>query len=310
MIEVNQLSKHYGSFCALENVSFSIAKGEVVGLLGPNGAGKSTILRLLTGYLRPTRGDVRVEHLDFAQDPVAVKNRLGYLPESAPLYPEMLTYDYLMYVAAMRRVPAGRRQQRLQEVMQTCGLAEVMHRPIGHLSKGYRQRVGLAASMIADPEILILDEPTTGLDPNQIVEIRDIIRRIGEHKTVILSTHILSEVEATCDRALIIHQGRIIADGAVTELKQAYAGGHIYVELADNGEEPLQPLLADLPGVKQVDAKPTQEGLQLIVQTEKGADLRPQIYQAIKEGPWTLLAFGQHHHTLEDVFQQLTQQEQ
>jgi ABC-2 type transport system ATP-binding protein len=231
MIHVENLSKYYGDVRAVDQVNFEIQKGEVLGLLGPNGAGKTTTLRMLTGFIRPTSGRIRVKDYDLDQNPLEVKKVMGYLPESAPLYRDMLTYDYLKYIADIRGLESEKKFLRLRHLADVCGLKEVMHKPIGELSKGFRQRVGLAQAMMSDPEILILDEPTSGLDPNQIIEIRDIIRKIGIEKTVILSTHILSEAEATCDRIVIIKEGKIVADDNTRHLTQS-GNGESFITIA------------------------------------------------------------------------------
>jgi len=224
MIKIENLVKDYGSFRALNGLSMEIHKGEVLGLLGPNGAGKTTTLRIITGYLRPTSGRVTVGGRDITEQPLPVKQLIGYLPESAPLYREMLVYDYLVHTAAVRGLSGQAGRDRIGHLADLCGLREVMHKPVSALSKGYRQRTGLAAALMSDPEILILDEPTSGLDPNQISGIRRIIREIGRTKTVIFSTHILSEAEAVCDRVVIINRGRIAADGSAEMLKTRTGG--------------------------------------------------------------------------------------
>ena len=221
MIHVENLTKHYKDICAVDQINFDIHKGEILGLLGPNGAGKTTTLRMLTGFLRPTAGNIRVKDFTIGENPLEIKKLLGYLPESAPLYHDMIVYDYLDFVANIREIDGNEKLKRIKYLADLCGLNDVMHQPIGELSKGFKQRVGLAHAMMSDPEILVLDEPTSGLDPNQIIEIREIIKRIGKEKTVILSTHILSEVEAACDRVVIIKQGKIIADGSMETLKQS-----------------------------------------------------------------------------------------
>ncbi|HOS96969.1 MAG TPA: ATP-binding cassette domain-containing protein [Deltaproteobacteria bacterium] len=214
MIHVEKLTKYYGDFCAVNGIDLDVRTGEITGLLGPNGAGKTTTLRMLTGYLEPTSGTIRVDRHDTSTDMLSIKRLMGYLPESAPLYHNMLVYDYLDYVARIRGLADGKKDERIRAMADLCGLRGIMHKPVGELSKGLKQRVGLAHAMIDDPQVLVLDEPTSGLDPNQIVEIRDIIRTIGRDKTIILSTHILSEAEATCDRIVIIDRGRIVADGS------------------------------------------------------------------------------------------------
>ena len=219
MIEVKSLSKAYGELTALQDVSFQIERGEIVGFLGPNGAGKSTTMKILTGYLPQSAGTVTVDGQDVNADSLAVRTRIGYLPESTPLYTEMLVYDYLAYVGQVRAIPKDDLEGRILETSRLCGLEDRLGQEIGTLSKGYRQRVGLAQALIHQPDILILDEPTSGLDPNQIVEIRNLIKDLGEDRTIILSTHNLPEVMATCNRMLIVHNGTLVADGTPAELQ-------------------------------------------------------------------------------------------
>jgi len=220
MIKIDNLTKYYGDLCAVDHVNFDVNKGEVLGLLGPNGAGKTTIYRILTGYLSPTSGNILVKDFNLKENQLEIKKLIGYLPEAAPIYHEMLVFDYLGFVADIRGVGKAKKLGRLRDLADLCSLSEVMHMTIAELSKGYRQRVGIAHALMGDPEILILDEPTSGLDPNQIVETREIIRRIGKEKTIVFSTHILSEAEATCDRIIIIDQGRIVADDTVGGLRK------------------------------------------------------------------------------------------
>jgi len=310
MIQVQNLTKYYSDVCAVNQINLDIPGGEILGLLGPNGAGKTTTLRMLTGYLKPTSGTVRVKDFSIEDQALEIKKILGYLPESAPLYHEMLVFDYLQYVAGIREVPAPRRLARIRRLSQLCGLKEVMHKPIGELSKGYRQRVGLAHAMMNDPEILVLDEPTSGLDPNQIAEIRDIIREIGREKTVILSTHILSEAEATCDRVVIINQGKIAADGNVETLKQS--AGHtslVHMVLADAPFDSVKDTLAAVEGVQEVVRVSEQDGsLRLRLATSIDRDLRPKIYATVKQTDWVLLEFRQETQTLETIFRELTRE--
>jgi ABC-2 type transport system ATP-binding protein len=220
MIAIQDLTKYYGDLCAVDHVSFDIRKGEILGLLGPNGAGKTTIYRILTGYLKPTSGEIRVKEFNINENLTEIKKLIGYLPEAAPIYHEMLVYDYLDFVADVRGVESDHKVATIRDLADLCSLNQVMHMTISELSKGYRQRVGIAHALMGDPEILVLDEPTAGLDPNQIVETRDIIRRIGKEKTIIFSTHILSEAEATCDRLVIIDQGRKVADDTLDNLRK------------------------------------------------------------------------------------------
>ena len=221
MIKIENLTKYYGDLKAVDSVSFDIQKGEILGLLGPNGAGKTTIYRILTGYLSPTSGSINVKDFNIRDNLIEIKKLIGYLPEAAPIYQDMLVFDYLNYVADIRGVDNEKKLAHLRDLADLCSLNEVMHFSINELSKGYRQRVGIAHALMGDPEILVLDEPTSGLDPNQIVETRDIIRRIGKEKTIVLSTHILSEAEATCDRVVIINRGKKVADDTVENLRKS-----------------------------------------------------------------------------------------
>lgn len=220
MIRVENLVKFYGDFCALDGVSFEVKKGEILGLLGPNGAGKTTTYRILTGYLSPSSGNIWVGDLNVKDDLDQIKQMIGYLPESAPIYKDMLVFDYLSFIADVREVAKDQQIKQIKHLSELCSLNEVMHKTINELSKGYRQRVGIAHALMGDPEILVLDEPTSGLDPNQILETREIIKRIGKEKTIIFSTHILSEAEATCDRLVIISNGKKVADATISELKE------------------------------------------------------------------------------------------
>jgi ABC-2 type transport system ATP-binding protein len=220
MIKIQNLTKYYGDLCAVSDVSFEIQKGEILGLLGPNGAGKTTIYRILTGYLSPSSGTIQVKDFNVYDHLIEIKKLIGYLPEAAPIYHDMLVYDYLDFIADIRGVDEKRKLDHLRELADLCSLNEVMHFAISELSKGYRQRVGIAHALMGDPEILVLDEPTSGLDPNQIVETREIIRRIGKEKTIVFSTHILSEAEATCDRIVVIDKGKKVADDTIDALRK------------------------------------------------------------------------------------------
>ena len=238
MVRIEGLTKRYGTVRALRGVSLAVDRGEVVGLLGPNGAGKTTTMRILTGYLPATSGRVLVDGVDAAVDPLAVKRMVGYLPEFAPLYAEMLVHDYLHYAGAVHGLRKRERRRRIGDLVSTCGLADVIHRPFRELSRGYKQRAGLAHALIADPDLLVLDEPTAGLDPNQIAEIRSIIRAAGERKAVIFSTHILSEAESTCDRIVIIDRGAVAADGAAAEVTRGRTLEERFRELTAAGPAP------------------------------------------------------------------------
>jgi ABC-2 type transport system ATP-binding protein len=308
MIHVENLTKYYKDLCAVDQINFDIHKGEILGLLGPNGAGKTTTLRILTGFLRPTAGSVRVKDFTIDENALEIKKLLGYLPESAPLYHHMIVYDYLDYVANIREIDTKSKFKRIRYLADLCGLNEVMHQPIGELSKGYKQRVGLAHAMMNDPEILILDEPTSGLDPNQIIEIREIIKHIGKEKTVILSTHILSEAEATCDRVVIINKGKIIADGSMENLKQSVGGKtRINISLRDSDSETVKKVLGTIEGLEEISVKADIENiLQVKITSSPAVDLRSEIYRKIKETEWILLEFVQEPQTLENVFRELT----
>jgi gliding motility-associated transport system ATP-binding protein len=311
MIQVDNLTKYYDDFCAVDQISLHIAKGEIIGLLGPNGAGKTTTLRMLTGYFKPSSGDIRVKDHSVHENPLLVKHLIGYLPESAPLYKGMLVFDYLDHVARIRGLRGPARLKRLHELADMCGLRDIMHKTIETLSKGLKQRVGLAHAMMSDPEILVLDEPTSGLDPNQIVEIREIIRKIGEEKTVILSTHILSEAEATCSRVVIINNGKIIADGSTQDLQTSAGGSHtIRIGLGGADSADIDERLKAVPGVQKVEPVTTDNTATARVNVicEGDGDPRPALYAAIKATDWVLLEFHQETKTLETIFRELTRE--
>ena len=313
MIHVKGLTKYFDDFCAVDQINLDIQKGEILGLLGPNGAGKTTTLRMLTGFLNPTSGDIRVKDYSIDEHTLEIKTLLGYLPESAPLYHDMLVFDYLDYVANIRSIGKDKKMPRIRQLADLCGINEVMHKPISQLSKGYKQRVGLAHAMMNDPEILILDEPTSGLDPNQIVEIRDIIKEIGKTKTIILSTHILSEVEATCDRVVILNQGKIAADETTEELRQGAGGEYtINISLLDADLESVKTELGSFEQVTFQEAldKNTDDesALHVKLTCPASTDLRGEIYRKIKQTDWILLDFHQEAQSLENIFRQLTKE--
>ena len=308
MIQVENLTKYFHDFCAVDQISIDIQKGEILGLLGPNGAGKTTTLRMLTGFLQPTAGSIHVKDYSIDENPLEIKKILGYLPESAPLYHDMLVYDYLNYVADIRQIGKGQKPVRIRELGDLCGINNVMHQPIGELSKGYKQRVGLAHAMMNDPEILILDEPTSGLDPNQIVEIRQIIKQIGKEKTIILSTHILSEAEATCDRIVIINRGKIVADGSTASLKKS-AGDKKFIQLSLQGADfkSVDTALAPIGGITGVQRiEESDNELDVRIDCLSSVDPRAEIYQVIKQTDWVVLEFHQESQTLETIFRELT----
>jgi ABC-2 type transport system ATP-binding protein len=307
MINVRSLTKTYDQTIAVDDISFEIQKGEIVGFLGPNGAGKTTTMKVITCFMPPTAGDITVDGMDVMEHSLAIRKKIGYLPEQNPLYNDLDVIEYLRFVAELRGIPKENHDARIREMIEVCGLKSVIGRNISELSKGYRQRVGLAQALIHEPEILILDEPTSGLDPNQIVEIRNLIKKIGKEKTVILSTHILPEVQATCNRAIIIDQGKIVADGTLSDLQAAFHGlERISLEIKAAGDG-IAEKLRTIDHVKNVEEKSVQGGIaNYVLEIEKGQDLREQIFDlSVKEG-WKLLELHREVTTLEDVFRQLT----
>ncbi|MBI5417179.1 ATP-binding cassette domain-containing protein [Candidatus Poribacteria bacterium] len=310
MIKIDELTKYYDDVCAIDKISFEIKKGEILGLLGPNGAGKSTTMRILTCYMQPTSGNVTFEDLNIYDNSLEIKKSIGYLPESAPIYPDMLVYDYLKFVADVRNVDSSNKEKRIKELADLCGINEVMHKPVIELSKGYKQRVGLAHAMMNDPQILVLDEPTSGLDPNQITDIRNIIKEIGKKKTVILSTHILSEAEATCDRIIIINKGKIVADGSTEELKEKNSGDFlINISLTGENFEEIKKSLNALPGIREIILKSTRDKtIDFNILCKSKNDIRPEIYRKIKDIDCVLLEFHTESRTLETIFRELTRE--
>ena len=305
MIEVRNLTKTYGPERAVDSIAFQIRQGEVVGFLGPNGAGKTTTMKVITGYLPPTEGTVLIDGMDVREQSLAIRERIGYLPESTPLYRDMVTYDYLTFVAAMRGVAPEKRKPRIAEMAHACGLGEALSKRIDALSKGYRQRVGLAQAMIHDPPILLLDEPTSGLDPNQIAEIRELIKALGREKTVVLSTHILPEVQASCDRVLIIHRGRIVADGTPQDLQSSFAGEQRiqYGVLAPAAE--VTGALSEWKHVRVVSQQTGADSETLLSLAADG-DIRASLFHLAVERDWTMTELHLDSANLEDVFRQLT----
>ncbi len=312
MIDVQNLTKYYGDFCAVDDISLTIEPGRILGLLGPNGAGKTTTLRMLTGFYTPTSGTIRINDLKMPEDTLKIKSMIGYLPESAPLYHNMLVYDYLDYVARLKGMnDPKRRLSRFKELSRLCGLSGIMAKPIGNLSKGLRQRVGLAHAMMSDPDILILDEPTSGLDPNQIAEIRDIIKGIGREKTIIFSTHILSEAEATCDRIAIINKGKKVADDSTEHLKQNARHRSVVRLTVQNAE-----ITAALDHLKAFDASlditvtdtPASEGISFELCCKDDKDIRRDLYLSIKKTDWIITELARQSLALEEIFHELTRE--
>ena len=305
-IVVENITKRYGSQKAVDNVSFTVKTGEILGFLGPNGAGKSTTMKAITCYLMPNEGDIKVGGSSIHTEAEKIKQSIGYLPESNPLYPEMPVIDYLKFIAELHGIEKTKIKERIREMVRVCGLEGEKHKKIRELSKGYRQRVGLAQAMIHDPKVLILDETTTGLDPNQIVEIRELIREIGKEKTVILSSHILAEVEATCDRILIINKGKIVADGTSGELRKKSQGREILkitIEGADSNE--IFKGLQSLNNIDLVDIISKSDNT-FEAQSKVGESSRKDVFQLCVSKGWTLTELTPTETKLEDVFRQLT----
>lgn len=311
MISVKNLTKYYGDFQALKGISFEIKSGEIVGILGPNGAGKSTTLRILTCYFNPTSGDAIIDGKSILDEENNVKKIIGYLPESAPLYNDMCVFDYLVYMADIQELERSKLNERLHYVVNVCGLKEVISKPIGELSKGYKQRVGLAGAIIHDPKILILDEPTNGLDPNQIVEIRELIKELGKEKTVLVSTHILSEVESTCSRAIIINKGNIIADDTPENLSLNFGNNDksstikISIKTNDNIESVKEKLLS-VSDIYKVEIEDNFNNIKELTIYSNSEEPRDEIYRFIKSTDWIIYEMTRVKENLETVFHTLT----
>jgi len=311
MISVKNLTKTFGSTIAVDNVSFEVNKGEVVGFLGPNAAGKTTTMRVLTCYIGPDSGTAQVAGYDVLEDSLEVRKRVGYLPESAPLYLDMDVISCLGFVADVRGIPSAERPRRIAKMVDICGLGDMVGRTIGTLSKGYKQRVGLAQTLIHDPEILVLDEPTTGLDPSQIIEIRELIKEIGKERTVILSTHILPEVEVTCTRVLIINEGRIVASGTPQEL-QSIAGGEESVHVSVRGDlAQVEDRLRRIPSVTGVSRLGEGKAgyTAYVLKGSDGGDIGEEVFKAAVQNGWIINELRKETLSLEDIFLRLTTKE-
>lgn len=309
MIEVSKLSKRYGATTAVEEISFTVQKGEVVGFLGPNGAGKSTTMRMLAAYLPPTSGTARVAGYDVFTQSLQAREHIGYMPENVPLYPEMRVREYLKYRAALKGVKSRRVRERLLDVLDLCNLNDVAHKLIANLSKGYRQRVGLADAMIHDPELLILDEPTIGLDPNQIRQVRELIRTLARHHTILLSTHILSEVEMTCGRVLIINRGKVAAVDTPQNLRHLlHESGLVQLEIRPPHLTPAEQALRAVEGVADLRVETLPEGWQrfAIELSGEAADPREALAELCREKGWPLRELSRRAISLEDVFAKIT----
>jgi ABC-2 type transport system ATP-binding protein len=301
MIDVTALCKSYGPVQALHDVSFHVEAGEIIGLLGPNGAGKTTMMKILTGYLLPSSGTAVVDGLDVVSDALQVQRRIGYLPENAPLYPELSVQGYLRMIADLRQIPRVEQPRYLSDAIRATGLSDHLTRPVGQLSKGFRQRVGLAQAILHRPNLLILDEPTIGLDPTQIVEVRKLIQSLARRSTVVLSTHILSEVEAVCDRVIILLNGEVRADSRLADLE---ASSDVVLVL-QSGAPDVSPVLRTLYGVRSVQALNTDDGAEYRIHSTGKADLRPAIYDLARDKGWPLKELRRDLRTLELVFNEL-----
>jgi ABC-2 type transport system ATP-binding protein len=310
MIKAENLTKSFNNFKAVDNISFEINQGEIIGLLGPNGAGKTTTLRILTGFFNPTLGQVKYDDLDIIEDGLKIRQKIGYLPENNPLYDELKVKEYLTYAAQMHDLAKDKIQDAVTNVIQTCGLKDKQNQEISKLSKGYKQRVGLAQALIHNPEVLILDEPTEGLDPNQRIEIRDLIKKIGQSKTVILSSHVLSEVEATCSRVLIINQGKIVASGSPEELKnQATTLTKIFLKV-DGPQDKLVEEIKKLDGIERIiSAKKEGNLVNIELETDSTKELRKPLVHLISDQGWELYEISKHDKSLEDIFVKLTKKD-
>lgn len=310
MIEVRNLTKKYGTHIAIDNVSFEVHEGEILGFLGPNGAGKSTTMNILTGYLSATNGTVMIDGHDILEEPNAAKANIGYLPEQPPLYPDMTVREYLNFMFDLKKCPLPR-QRHIAEICKVLKIEDVYGRLIRNLSKGYKQRVGFAQALIGNPPVLILDEPTVGLDPNQIVEIRTLIKLLGKHHTIILSSHILSEIEAVCDRIIIINEGQIVANDTTEGLSAGISGDHrLRISVAGPAKE-VATLINGIKGVEEITYEGSREtGVhEFSVQTTNGVDIRRDLFTRLAQRNWPLLSSGSNALSLEDVFVKLTMNE-
>jgi ABC-2 type transport system ATP-binding protein len=316
MISVEHLTKRYGPTLAVSDVSFEVRKGEILGFLGPNGAGKTTTMRVITGYLSPSEGNVNVAGFNVVDDPLEVKKRTGYLPELPPVYPDMTVNEYLAFVARIKGVPRAELGRRIEEVSEKCAISDVQRKEIGKLSKGYRQRVGLAQALIHNPDVLILDEPTAGLDPKQIIETRELIKALAGQHTIVLSTHILPEVSKTCERVVVINAGKVVAEGTPDELTRRLQGYETVLVTAGGPEGDIKSRLERIAGVNLVEHRdliqPQVGGESRVtfeVHAEKGNDVRAELARAVVESSWKLYELKTSGMSLEDIFLKLTHED-
>ena len=307
MIRIENLTKNYGDVKAVQSISFSLSDGEIVGFLGANGAGKSTTLKMMTGYLAPTSGNVFVNDQNIIDDCIDIQKQIGYLPELNPLYFEMKVHEYLKFHAEIRCIKDSDFNEALKRVVNECGLQGVVHRTIGNCSKGYKQRIGLAAALIHDPKILILDEPVTGLDPNQIVEIRSLIKKLGKEKLVLMSSHILQEIQATVDRIIIIDKGRIVADGTSEELISDSKGiTKLRLEILEGNENDIKNMEATIPSLKVKGINKQKESIMINIEYQNSSDPRKDLFQYAIDNNWIITEMSLHKRNLEDLFRNLT----
>lgn len=308
MIEAEGLTKFYGRIPAIRNVNFEVGKGEIVGFLGPNGAGKSTTIRILTCYMPPTEGTARIDGLDCVEHSLEIRKKIGYLPENVPLYKDLTVRRFLRFAAGAKGIPGGKQEKEVRRVSGMCGLDKELNRIIAHLSKGYRQRVGLAQALVNDPPVLILDEPTIGLDPTQIIEIRRLVQELGENRTILLSSHILPEVAQICGRVLIINKGEIIATDSPANLtSQLQKTGKIVLEVG-LADPDLVPVLEKIEGIRKVERSADGNG-KFMIETDQSRDVRPEIARAVVEKGAALLELRSVHLSLEEIFMQLVTEE-
>lgn len=306
MIEVTNLTKRYGDHIAVNHLNFRVEKGQIYGFLGPNGAGKSTTMNMITGYLAPTEGTIIIDGIDIMKDPEQAKKKIGYLPEIPPLYMDMTVGEYLCFVADMKKVPRSKRAEKVNEVMEKTQITDMENRLIKNLSKGYRQRVGLAQAMLGDPEVLILDEPSVGLDPKQIIEIRELIKELGKNHTIILSSHILSEVSAVCDHIMIIAHGNLVASNSPDELQKQMSAS-MQLKLSVKGtREQLEEAIKDIPEIENVKISEVEPST-VIITLKEGADIREELFYRMVKADLPILQLESNKKSLEDIFLELTE---
>lgn len=312
MIEVENLVKRYGDHVAVDHLSFHVGKGQIYGFLGPNGAGKSTTMNIMTGYLAATEGTVKINGFDVLKQPEEAKKSIGYLPEIPPLYMDMTVYEYLKFAAELKKIPKAERENQIEEVMEMTMITDMQERLIKNLSKGYKQRVGLAQAILGYPEVIILDEPTVGLDPKQIIEIRDLIRKLGEKHTVILSSHILSEVSAVCDHIMIISHGKLVASDSPEGLQKLQNTKRQLTVSIKGEKESVQNVISNIKNINtfKVESGKEKDSVDAVIETETGIDIREELFYALAEKKLPILEMQLSEKSLEDIFLELTQDEQ